>query len=192
MPEVKRALPFPRGETYNADSLLTMSTTLHDHLEGKFYTVPDTVHNTGKMVTLMVCKNRTGSAITIARKFCELTAEAALGWGCKVTTFPCNTAGAVAVPLDDAMTNGGSIAANDLFYVVVEGPCYVLTGAAVTNLAAGAAVTTDNAGLIANKANAAAGEFCVGTLDYLASYSAATNTIVNVSALPLVMPPAAG
>jgi len=192
MPEVKRSLPFPRGNAYNADSLLTMSNTLHDHLEGKFYTVPDTEHKTGKMVTLMVVKNRTGDAITVARKFVELTAEVALGWGCKVTTFPCDTAGAVAVPLDDAMTVGGTIAANDLFFVVVEGPCYVTTASAVDNLVAGGGVTTDNAGLIANKANPAAGEFCIGTLDYLASYTASTATIVNVSALPLVKPPAAG
>lgn len=192
MPEIKRALPFPRGQAYNADSLLTMSNTLMDHLEGKFYAVPDTVHNTGKMVTLMVVKNRTGAAITVARKFVELTAEAALGWGCKATTFPCDTAGAVAVPLDDDMTVGATIAADDLFYVVVEGPCYVLTGATVNSLAAGGSVASDNAGLIANQANAAAGEFCIGTLDYLASYTAATATIVNVSALPLVMPPAAG
>ncbi|GAG44557.1 unnamed protein product, partial [marine sediment metagenome] len=96
----EKCLPFPRGQAMNADALLTMSTTVKDDLEGRVYTVPDTIHGTGRDVKLMPVRNATGGAITVARKFAEITAEVALGWGKKITTFPCNTAGAVALPLD--------------------------------------------------------------------------------------------
>ena len=188
---VSRCLPFPRGYTM-ADGIITPGDTGRDHLEGKLYEVPDTEHGSGVNVILMAVKNDTGAAITVARKFGEFSAATALDHGRRIGQFPCNTAGAVVLPLDDAYTVGASIADDDIFYVVVYGYCDVLTGASVASLAAAGAVASDNAGLIADQATAAAGEFVVGTLDYAASYSANTATTIFVNPPSLNLPPAAG
>lgn len=182
-------LPFPRGKTA-ADGLMTPTATWRSEIEGKAYWAQDTQHSTSTPVALLVVRNATGSAITVARKFAEFSVAAAKACVGKISTFPCDTAGGVALPLDDAMTVGASIPANDLFYVVLFGFCSVLTGSAVNNLSAGVAVTTDNAGLIANKSAPAAGEYVIGRLDYASSYSASTATRILVSP-PALAPPSA-
>jgi hypothetical protein len=158
---------------------------------GKIYEAPDTVHDTGKPIKLLVVQNETGGDITVARKFGSFRATTAKDFGRIIGAFPNTTAGGVAVALDDKYTVGTTILEHDLFYVVLEGPCNVLTAAAVNSLAANIGVVSDNAGLIANKAAPAAGEFPVGALDYLATYVASTATRVYM-ANPLRAVPAAG
>lgn len=185
-------LPFPRGSTANADGLLTLGDTTLQEFEGKLFEVPDTQHGTSQPVVLMIVQNDTGSAITVARKMGEFSVATSLDHARRIGTFPCNTAGAVAVPLDDAYTVGATIADNDLFYVVVRGWCSIGTPAAVNNFAAGMSVSSDNGGFIGNAAASAASYFVVGTLDYAASYTANSTAKVFIDALPLKAPPAAG
>ena len=157
-------LPFPRGQVYS-DNVITMTATLGQEHEGRIYEVPDTVHNTGQKVKLRVVRNVTGAAITVARNGCEF-AKTALGFGRKIAAFGAALSGqgVVAKPLDDAYVVGTTIPANDLFYVVESGPCYVLTEGVVVNLPVGTAVAWDAAGRV-NGARAAAGQYVFGTTD---------------------------
>lgn len=159
-------LPFPRGSTWNqgGGNGLTLSATLPPaSLEGTIYEVPDTVHKLGGVVKLRCVRNDTGSAITVANDLAEITCATAGDFGRKVDTFPCNTAGAVCKPLDDAYTIS-TIAANDLFYVVEAGPCNVRAEASSVSLSAGDAVASDSSGRI-NGAAAAEAEYIVGVAD---------------------------
>jgi hypothetical protein len=191
------APPFARGYTFNdappSGGLVTLGDTGLSEYEGKIYEVPDTVHGTGRPVLLMIVKNDTGAAITVARKFAAFSAATSLDHGRRIGTFPNGTAGGVVVALDDGYTVGKSIADDDLFFVLIYGPCSIGTPAAVTNLTAGESVASDNAGLIANTSGgAAAGEYVAGTLDYAASYTANSTAKVLVDCRNFAMPPAAG
>ena len=129
----------------------------------------------------------------MARKFGQFDNTTAKSSASAIDTFPNVTAGGACAPIDDAYAVGASIPDDDLFYVVIYGYCSVLTSASVTNLTAGEAIASDNAGLIANtNGGAAAGEFVVGVCDYAASYSAATATRMFVCLSSFAMPPAAG
>lgn len=189
-------LPFPRGSTMNSappsGGLITLGDTGLQEFEGKVYEVPDTVHKTGKPVLLMIVKNDLGSDITVARKLMSFSTATALDFGRRIGAFPNVTAGGVCVPLDDAYTVGGTIADDDLFYALIYGPCAIATGASIASLAAHGSVASDNAGLIADQANAAAAEFVVGTLDYLATYVINSTAKVLVDCRNLNKPPAAG
>jgi hypothetical protein len=182
----KKHLPFPRGSTLNEDGLLTLTGTEFAALEGTIYEVPDTVHGTGRTVLLRLVRNGNASAITVARKGVEFSVAATTNWG-GVAAGICDTAGAVGKPIDDAYATGKSIAANDYFYVVEAGPCYIVSEASSVNLAAGAAVALDNTGA-ANGAAATETEFIVGVAD-AASTSTATNLLVWVE--PGIKPAAA-
>lgn len=160
--------------------------------EGKVFEFPDTVHGTGRSVWCMCVQNDTGSAITVARKFASLANSTSMDFGGRVGAFPNATAGGVVVALDDAYTVGATIADNDLFWVLVYGPCSIATGASVTNLSAGISVSSDNAGLINNATGVAAGAYVAGTLDYAASYTANSTAKVLVDCRNLNKPPAAG
>jgi len=185
-------LPFPRGKTASQGNI-TPDATYAQELEGKFFWSEDTQHATNIPLVVLCVRNRTGGAITVARKFCEMDITTAKSSPSAVDTFPCNTAGAVALPLDDVYVVGSTIASLDLFFVVAYGFCSVLTTASVTNLTAGESIATDNAGLIPNTAGgAAAGEFVIGRCDYAASYVASTATRMFVCPANLALPPAAG
>lgn len=184
-----RCLPFPRGETFNAFALLTMGDTKHSDLEGRIYEVDDSMHGTGRTVLLRVVKNDTGGAITVARKFAEFSAGV-LDFGRRIGTFPCDTAGAIVKPVDDAYTVGASIPDDDLFYVVESGPCSVLTNDDTLALTAGDGVATDNEGLVSDDP-AAAGEFVAGQSDITTTSATAITLVVHVNA-GLAKPPAAG
>jgi hypothetical protein len=176
MPE--KTLPFPRGGTY-LDGVVTGSDTLASHLEGKLYEVDDTVHGTGHKVILRCVKNDTGSAITIARSFAKFSTTSQYDFGRRVGTFPNDTAGGVCKPMDDAYTVGNTIADDDLFYVVEEGPCWVTSEATTYNITAGDALASDASGLV-NGAAAAAGEYVVGTAD-LQGTAESTAVVVHVA-----------
>lgn len=187
-------LPFPRGKTYSQSSGMTLSDTTASNLEGKIYEVKDTVHGTGRTVLLRVVKNDTGRDITVARKCGEFATTSATDFGCRIGTFPGDTEGAVAKPLDDAYTIGATIPDDDLFYVVEAGLCYIQGEASSVDLTAPCAVAIDSSGLI-NGAKAAAGEYVVGTLQLSSSDEGDgtddTSLLVDVKA-GLDPPPAAG
>jgi hypothetical protein len=163
------SLPFPRGTTYG-DNVLTLTATLGQDHEGRVYEVPDSEHNTGVKVSLRVVRNLTGAAITVARRFCEMTSAASLDFGRKCAAFggDVSAQGAVAKPLDDAYPLGMSIPANDLFYVGEEGPFTVLTESGAVNLAPGAPVACNADGTVDGTA-AQAGEYVCGSSTRLAN-----------------------
>lgn len=190
MPSVEeRALPFPRGYTAVDGTLTPGDGWRQDELEGKVYWAPDTIHNTGIMVGLMAVKNDTGAAITVARQCGEFSLANTYDFGRRIGTFPCNTEGAVALPLDDAYTVGATIADDDIFYVIVKGPCSIDTEG-VSNFAAGMSLMSSALGCIRNLAQPTAGSFVLGTLAYAASYTANTTAVVYVDAFPLRLPTA--
>ncbi len=160
----EKTLPFPRGKTYG-DGVVTLDVTNYDtakHLEGTVHEVEDTVHGTGVKVFLRIVKNRSGSAITAARKFYRwYTGSLAMG---RRILGVANVDGQLCKPLDDKYVVGVSIPNGDLFYVLEEGPCSVTTEAASVSLVGGDAVTTDQLGVIKGTA-AAAGEYVVGQID---------------------------
>lgn len=193
IPVLNSNLPFPRGKTA-ADGVITptLAWAMGQSFLGFGYLTSDTVYGYASPVVLLPVVNTTSGAITVARKFAEFDISAAGRRPVAVGTFPCDTAGAVALPLDDAYPVGSSIPQYDIFYLVAYGRCKVLTGAAVNALTAGGTVATDNAGLIANVANAAAGSFVIGFLEYASSYSASTATMIFVDPANLCLPDAAG
>lgn len=184
------ALPFPRGQTLSDGGEITLGDAGFDELEGRVFEYPDNIHGTGTITRLRIVKNDTGSDITVARKFGEFSTDTG-DVGRRIGTFPCNTAGAIVLPLDDAYPVGMTIPDDDLFYVVYEGYCDVLTGASVGSLAAGCSISSDNAGLINNAAGVAAGSFVVGTIADKAPFQASSATKILVAGPPLAMPPAA-
>jgi hypothetical protein len=162
--------------------------TLQEY-EGKLYEVPDTVHGTGINPILVVLKNDTGSAITVARKFGEFSAATALDYGRRIGTFPCDTEGEPVCALDDAYTVGATIADNDLFYGLVYGWCTIATQA-VSNFAAQMPVCSSALGVIRNLATPTAGYFVVGTLGYEATYSPNSTAKVFVDCIGFKQAPA--
>ncbi len=184
-----KCLPFPRGQTASDAGIATTSDTWRQDLEGKIYETEDTVNGTGKPVKLRVVKNDTDGAITAARKFCRFSANEK-DFGRRIGTFPNDVAGGVCKPLDDAYTVGFSIPDDDLFYVVEEGNCQVLTNDDTLALNAGDGVASDSEGLVSDDV-AAAGEFVVGQSDITTTSGTAITLLIHVNA-GLAKPPAAG
>lgn len=178
-----RALPFKRGNTY-ADGEITMSLTTAKALEGRIYEVPDDVNGTGLTVKLRVVRNVTGSAITVARAFCQFKADdAGAQWGRHIGADGSGcTADLPSSAMDDAMIVDASIVENDLFYVVDEGPVQVVTGATAVDLNPHVGVACDGSGLVA-AALAAAGKAIVGHIDVDTTDEGA---VVLIHARPLV------
>lgn len=118
--------PFERGSTLWEGDTTAISTSEALGLEGKRFTVQDTVHGTGHQVVLQCVRNGTGSAITVVR-----------GEGYEYTAGEVNRevagladAGEFGHVIDDAYPVGYSIPDDDLFYVVAEGPVDVRSNAA--------------------------------------------------------------
>ncbi len=156
------ALPFPRGTSYNQDGEVTITDTYADHLLGKTFWVPDTVHGSGMPVKLRIVRNDTGSSITAtSRYFCMglgAGTTSALDYGRSVTALGVLggsnlTATQAAKPIDDAFPASFTIKDNDLFYIVEEGYCYVDVEATTASLTtAGVAVTVDTTGAMDGEA----------------------------------------
>lgn len=168
-------LPFPRGSTASdyGNAGLTLSDTYLQEYEGIEYEVDDTIHNTGQKVTLRIVKNDTGSAITPATQLFQFS-TGAKDYGRRVGAVT-GTAGMVCVPIDDAYNykdvegtatafTPTDIPDDDLFYVVIKGPCLMMTGGTSINLATHGAVVCDAAGAL-GAAVAAAGKNPIGTID---------------------------
>lgn len=141
-----RILPFKRGDVHGSDGLLGDGI---DKLEGQVYAAPDSVHGYGGDVLLRCVKNDSSAALTVARKCVEFSANAG-DLGRRVVGI-CDTAGAVAKPIDDAYKVGSTIPARALFWVVEQGFCDVLnaTQATATTLAVGSRCTVDATGRVA-------------------------------------------
>ena len=186
-----RELPFPRGTTFSDQGLVTMDDSMRSDLEGKLVQVEDTVHDTGEQITLRIVKNDTGGDITVAKKCGEFSTTTDKDYGARIGTFPGNTAGAVGKPIDDAYTVGGTIPDLDLFYVVEEGLCDILTEASAANIGVGEPVAMDGAGCIEGVATgAAAGQFVIGMAQE-SQNEVATAVLIRVQG-GIIMPPAAG
>lgn len=114
-------LPFQRGSTAFS-GVTTIGSTDLAHLEGMEFVVPDTQYATGEDVRLRIVRNTTGAAITGGGRlvtFANFRLRAADGY--------CDTTLEFTRPVDDAYGTTFSIAANDLFYIVVSGPCLIYT-----------------------------------------------------------------
>jgi len=182
-------IPCARGYTLGDTGLtgLTLDATSYLGQCGVPFQVLDTVHGTGRLVTLMPVKNESGGALTVARRFLKF-ATSALNFG-RVSAGYNDAAGGIVVAMDDAYTVGQSIAEHDVFLVVLAGPVYVNTGATGVSLAQGVAVSSDASGYV-QAATSTAGQFVAGTLD-AATTAEATAVVVHMAG-NLAMPPALG
>lgn len=170
----RNTLPFPRGFTWG-DGQVTLDATSGSQLLGQVYEVPDSIHLTGKNVKLRVVKND-GSAITVARKGVSY-GTAAGDFGRFVTGFNV-TAGGYGQLIDDAFAVGKVIAANDLFYVVEEGPCNALSSSAASTLAAQCEVSFAAGGRLTTITGAST-YYCIGKTD-IACNTTSTTILIHV------------
>ena len=188
MSDYLRELPFPRGSTLSCASLISLDDSTMSQLEGRLVQVEDTEHGTGEQITLRIVKNDTGGDITVSKKLAAFSTTSESDYGCRIGTFVNTTDGGVCKPIDDAYTIT-TIPDDDLFYVVEEGSCDIVSAAGGISSAAGEAVSSDNLGCIKDNASAA-GKYVVGVLQEAAAV-AATAYRVRVSA-GIAPPPAAG
>jgi len=117
-------LPFPRGSTYS-DWATSVTAGSGKNLTGRVFKTNDTEHGTGTTVLLRVVCNDSGAAITTAKK-CVGFGTATNDFGRMAKAIASVGQGGEVKPMDDAMTASKSIAANDLFYCVEEGPCNIV------------------------------------------------------------------
>ena len=195
----KCGLPFQRGTTFSqagkdgTGAMVTLSDTIAKNLEGRLYQVPDTIHNTGHFITLRIVKNDSGATMAVARKFLTFTTASVSDWGRRVLAIAGDNQGERCKPMDDAYFYGTentsthavmtTIADDDLFYVVEEGPCLVET-ASDSELGAadqGIPVTTDGDGRVEL---AVAGDAVNGIMlaSPVAASTAATANLIYVRA----------
>lgn len=114
-------LPFPRGATFYNGGTIDSSNLGGVNLEGKEYRIEDLIYGTGQYVTLRVVRN-SGSFNLLPKRLVTFD-NAFVGQRCNgysaVSYAPC-------VPVDEQLPAAG-VVPNDLFYVIMEGPCAVLT-----------------------------------------------------------------
>ncbi len=173
-----RTLPFPRGTTMSQGSGQTLSDTIWKKLEGSKYSVTDTEHGTGQEVVLRVVKNDT-TDLTVARACVSFSKTSEDDWGCRVDGLA-GTEGEVAKPIDDAYYGHlTKILADDLFYVVEEGPCDIAGVASGCAITEGCGVAAHASGLIDIAADA---QYIVGTACEAQSTSVSPVVLTNVMA----------
>ncbi len=183
-------LPFERGRSASGMGLpgLTLTDTSFAELEGKIYSVPDTVHGKGGMIRLIALKNDSGGDLTVARRFLMFTSTSAYDWRRRAKWN--DTKGGVVVAMDDKYTVGATILQYDIFLAVLEGLVTVKTEATDSvSLTAGNSIISEANGLVYVDP-AAAGEFVAGAID--ADSNTAGEDVVIHMAGNLSMPPAAG
>lgn len=136
--------PFPRGTTFGSGA--TVAATDGPQYEGKEYFFPDVNPNnpgsfrSNAVVRCRVVRNNSGVAIN-AKKICKLDKGGAANEDnySKVSGLTA-TAADKGYPADEYLSSAGA-AANDLFYVVVNGPATVTSDSAgATNFAVGQVV----------------------------------------------------
>src|SRR6266852_2002700 len=136
--------PFPRGQTFGNGA--TVASTDGPQYEGKEFVFEDSgvdrpigSFRSNRYTTMRVVRNNSGGTLTApAKKLCTLD----LGGGTtadamsKVSGFTASVADK-GYPADEYLV--GNVLANDLFYIVVNGPAKVMTDTAGdTNFAVGA------------------------------------------------------
>ncbi len=174
------ALPFPRGGTASDFGQVTPSDGMFNHLAGRIYEVPDTVHGTNEKVLLRVVVNDNASALTTARKFVKFSTTSDYDYG-RLASGVVDSAGLECKPIDDAYADGLSIPAYDAYYVVECGICTCQTEATAVGLSAGDPVASDASGFVNGVKCAQATEFAVGNIDS-ASTTAADRVAVHINA----------
>ena len=128
MTTISRELPFPRGTTMS-DGAYTPSAGQFSHLVGRRYAVHDELHGGGDDVVLRVVENDSASALTYSRRCVSFSTGSTTEFGSKVDGIA-GTGGEICKPMDDYYYGKlSSIPAYDLFYVVDEGRCDILTTA---------------------------------------------------------------
>ena len=134
--------PFPRGATFydgtvpNIPGTSTPDTISHQELEGKTWVWEDVdysasasgvkLHRSGRFVTTMVVRNKAGATLTtpaklLARMKTDGTGQEFTGQVSGVDP----AVGELCYPIDEFLP--GNVVANDLFWVVVDGPAKVIT-----------------------------------------------------------------
>ncbi len=192
----KSGLPFPRGTTFSQaagnglNPLVTLTDTIAKNLEGRTFQVPDTIHNTGHFITLRVVKADVsgGTGIPVERHLQKFSSVAPEDWGRRIAGVATEDGTDVCKPLDDAYYYGTentathqvqtTIADQDLFYVIEEGPCHIL--ADTTKFAVGGAAAPSSSDGLASVA--AAGDFAFGTALEVNDTAASTATLFYVRA----------
>jgi hypothetical protein len=125
--------PWPRGSTFGGGA--TVASTDGAQYEGKEYYVADNDPTTAKLrtnrfVKLRIVRNNKGSTLTApAKKILKLDLGGAAiqDVGSKVSDFTAS-ASDKGYPCDEYIS--GNVVANDLFYIVVEGPAKCTTDSA--------------------------------------------------------------
>lgn len=139
-------LPFPRGSTAFGDTGATVASTDGAHLEGREFEVPDHIWTGGapgrvrseKMVRLRIVRNATGADLTgPGKRLMVLGRDAAANVSGATATAGVDGINEVvgyqrlpnikSYPVDEFIPSGFVVKANDLFYIVLRGPCVVLT-----------------------------------------------------------------
>lgn len=125
---IEDTLPWARGDTFLAGET-TGDDTSGQSFEGRLFRVADTLHSGTKPVILRVVKNDSASRLSgVDRQCLSFRTDDPSDWGCRVDGIA-GTAGEICKPVDDYYKHVGvtGFAAYDLFYVVDEGLCNVMT-----------------------------------------------------------------
>ena len=112
------SLPFPRGQTFFNGG--TTNTTDGLNLEGMEVIVRDTTYGSGRPVRLKCVRNVSG--VTLYPKYLVRYQQTGDYFGKRVDGYVQGNAADYAGVVDELVT---SVPANDLFWIVVEGPTIV-------------------------------------------------------------------
>lgn len=115
------APPFPRGSTFYGGGTIDSNNLGGVNLEGKEYRFEDTIYGTGQYVVARIVRNSGTFALRPSRLVTFDTSYI----GQRVNGYA-TTSFAAAVPVDELLPAAG-VPANDLFWVIMQGPCLVLT-----------------------------------------------------------------
>ena len=129
------SLPFPRGETYfygnTSAAIASGSTGPANRLVGREFLTNDSFravgkgHGTGQKIRLKVLRNNSGGDLKRHRGGVRPSTAAGTANGDNLAAGYVNIVGGKGYVIDDAYDTGYNIADDDLFYVVIEGPCDV-------------------------------------------------------------------
>ena len=159
-------LPFPRGSTYWEGNSALVSASDATWLEGKTYDTEDNQYGTGSYIRLRVLRSKSATRLIAGEGVRYGTTSGY--WGTKIRGRTTVTTD-YGIPVDDTYTT--SIAQNDLFYAVEEGPCKCLASRGAAGAATASATLTIGksavfgaSGLLNMAANATAEAHPVGVL----------------------------
>lgn len=136
--------PFELGHTYFEGG--TPDANKGASLEGKVYMFEDLdysvagsakPHRTGRYKYMMIVRNVSGGALTVAKRACKMKADGSSAYEyAGQIVAQATTVGELCYPGDEFLS--GTVADDDLFYVCVGGPATVTSGAAGdTNISIG-------------------------------------------------------